>query len=370
MRRTIAAVFACAVIGAAAAIVFLDDEATNQVGKPQTPKPPFPYAVEEIFVDTPDGAARLAGSLTIPHGAGPHPAVVLLSVAGPTDRDQSFAGHKGFLVLADRLTREGYAVARFDDRGAGASTGDYFDASWRMLADDAVAITERLAGDPRIDHARIGLAGMSQGGAVAALAAHGETNLAFIILMSAPGLPGQEALALQLEKTIEASGIDGERAEKYRGLFRDYMGIVTGDPVTEETRDRLRRFLQGPGRALIPPYGFLPRDDEGLINVLLGRWYRSNLFFDPATTYGDISVPTLIIGGGKDFIAPADINVPAIERQLAGAPAASVTTIVIPGLNHLLQDAETGLPTEYASLKSSFSTAAMDEIVKWLNGLN
>lgn len=66
-------------------------------------KSPDPYGVESVVVATNDrDGVTLAGTLTIPVGEGPFPAVVLLSVAGPNDRDQSFAGHAGFRVLAVR----------------------------------------------------------------------------------------------------------------------------------------------------------------------------------------------------------------------------------------------------------------------------
>lgn len=365
VRNFLAFLFVSVLSGVGAALYAMGG-AGAVAAKPQTPRPPYPYTVEEVTVETPDGEARLTGTLTLPAEQGPHPAVVLLSVAGPTDRDQSFAGHAGYNVLADHLTRRGFAVARFDDRGAGASTGEYFEASWDALADDALAIVQTLANDRRTDPRRIGIAGMSQGAAVAAMAATRGEAVAFLILMSAPGLPGEEALFLQLDKTLAVSGIEGAEAERYRELFRDYMEIVKGDPAAPETRSRLLAFLNGPGRALIPPYGFLPQDDEDLADVLLGPWYRSNLLFDPQKTYGGVAVPALIVAGGKDFVAPSDRHAPAIEQLLNGAPTDDVTLVVLPSLNHLLQDAETGLPTEYASLETSFSPDALNAISAWL----
>ena len=82
----------------------------------QTPKMPPPYAREDAVVETTDGA-HLRGTLTVPAGAGPRPAVVLLGVAGPNDRDLTYRGHKGFAVIADALARCGVATLRLDDRG-------------------------------------------------------------------------------------------------------------------------------------------------------------------------------------------------------------------------------------------------------------
>ncbi len=334
--------------------------------KSQTPTPPYPYESENIEVNTEDGKIQIRGTLTIPNGDGPHPAAVLLSVAGPNDRDQAFAGHAGFHVLADHLTRNGYAVARYDDRGVGGSNGNYFNASWNDFAKDALAVTEYLSMNDRIDRSRIGYIGMSQGGAVGALASAQRQDTAFLVLLSAPGLTGEEALRLQLEKTFSALSVKGDRAEKYRALFEEYIQIAKSDPNNSATRKAMSQFMEGPGRALIPPYAFLPKDTEGLVDILLGPWYRSNVLFNPEASYGPLDVPVLAIAGGKDFVAPADKHLPNIMSILCQTSNSHVSSQVYPNLNHLLQEAKTGLPTEYGQLETSFSEQVLDRIVSWL----
>jgi hypothetical protein len=92
--------------------------------RPQDPRPPFPYSQREVAFESVAGV-RLAGTVTIPEGAGPFPAVVLVSGSGPQDRDESIAGHRPFLVLADHLARRGIASLRNDDRGTALSTGNF-----------------------------------------------------------------------------------------------------------------------------------------------------------------------------------------------------------------------------------------------------
>lgn len=333
--------------------------------KPQTPRPPFPYDVETVSVST-DAGVNLGGALTIPKGKGPHPLVVLLSVAGPNDRDQTFAGHAGFHVLADYLTRNGVATARFDDRGVGSSSGDYFNASYEDLRNDALAVASRLKADPRIDPDRIGLAGMSEGGAIAGLAASQSDDIAFAILLSAPGLKGEEALKLQLENMLALSGVSGKEAEQYRHMFSEFIDIVKSDPDAPETRERMRSFLEGPGKALIPPYQFLPEDTEARVDLFLGSWYRSNVMFDPVDAYGSLDIPVLAVGGSLDPIAPPARHLANIERILQSAPADDVAVVTIEGLNHLMQEAQTGLPGEYADLENSFSCEAQKVIGDWI----
>ena len=371
MSRLLTTVTALVVVALGTLVFFLgQDKSVAETPRAQTPTPPYPYAVETFTLPASTPGVTLSGTLTAPKGEGRYPAAILLSVAGPNDRDQSFAGHKGFHVLADYLTRRGVAVARFDDRGAGASTDDYFNASWEDLAKDAVRVAEYLGADPRIDPAKIGYIGMSQGGAVGAMATQakeGATGGAFLILLSAPGLPGEEALKLQLEKTLDVSGVTGTRADKYRALFAEFMEIAKSNPTDPETFTRMKKFLGGPGRSLIPPYQFMPKDADGIARILLGPWYQSNVNFDPDTAYGDIIAPVLAIGGDKDFVAPPDEHLSAIEEILGEARVTDVTVRRLDGLNHLLQEAETGLPTEYAKLENSFSPIALETIGDWIN---
>ncbi len=354
-------------LGSAVAFFFLAERVPFKPPmKPQTPTPPFDYEVREIAVENRDLDITLGGTLTIPNGDGPFPAVILLSVAGPNDRNQAFAGHVGFHVLADHLTRGGIAVARFDDRGIGASTGDYFASSWDDLSTDALAVGASLQAESKISSDAIGFLGMSQGGAVGALATLANKNVSFLILVSAPGLPGEEALKQQLETTLSLSSISGPRAENYRNLFAEFIDIVKSDPSDPSTRERMVEFLEGPGRALVPPYQFVPKDLEGRVDMFLSPWYRSNVLFDPAATYGSLNVPILVLGGSKDVVAPPKYHLANIEKILSDNFMSNVTAVTLPGANHLMQEAETGLPTEYASLENSFSPAALNEITRWI----
>ena len=85
------------------------------------PKPPFPYREEMVSYPNAKAGISLAGTLTLPPGAGPFPAAILITGSGPQDRDETLLGHKPFLVLADYLTRRGVAVLRVDDRGVGGN---------------------------------------------------------------------------------------------------------------------------------------------------------------------------------------------------------------------------------------------------------
>ncbi len=158
--------------------------------RPQEPQPPFPYEALDVEFDNPEAGIRLAGTLTIPAGDGPHPAVVLISGSGPQDRDETVFGHRPFLVLADYLTRRGIAVLRCDDRGIGESTGDFAVATTPDFASDALAAVAFLQNASRSwIPARIGLVGHSEGAIVAPMAAN---RAARYCVRRAPGEYGRE----------------------------------------------------------------------------------------------------------------------------------------------------------------------------------
>ncbi len=100
----------------------------------QEPVAPLPYREEEVGYSA-SVSVQLAGTLTIPAGKGPFPGVLLVTGSGPQDRNESIAGHRPFLVLADYLTRRGIAVLRVDDRGVGRSTGSLAGRSARRQAE-------------------------------------------------------------------------------------------------------------------------------------------------------------------------------------------------------------------------------------------
>ena len=144
--------------------------------RPQEPKPPFPYTEEAVTLISSsklkDGKnVTLSGTLTMPEGAGPFPAVMMLSGSGAQDRNEALMGHKPFLVIADHLTRAGIAVLRVDDRGVGGSTGSVYETTLSENAGDGLVGLEWLRNHAKIDPRRVGLVGHSEGGWMAPIAA-------------------------------------------------------------------------------------------------------------------------------------------------------------------------------------------------------
>ena len=114
----------------------------------QTPTPPFRYTTKDDEIEAAKDA-KLAGTLTLPEGKGPFPAVLLVSGSGQQDRDESIFGHKPFALLADKLARDGIATLRTDDRGIGKTTGPLGNLDTDIA--DAKAAFDWLAKQPEID---------------------------------------------------------------------------------------------------------------------------------------------------------------------------------------------------------------------------
>lgn len=325
------------------------------LNRPQTPQPPFPYSADEVVIDAPDGV-KLAGTLTLPEGEGPHPAVLLITGSGAQDRDETVFGHKPFLVLADALTRRGVAVLRVDDRGVGGSSGPMQDLTTADFASDAAAAAAWLARRPGIDAARVGLIGHSEGGTIAPMVAQAvePPALAFVVLLAGPAVPGGEVLTEQARRFQLARGIDPEVVEANAALQARLMQTVAANADDEgATTSAARALLEeaGVSENLV---------EEGVQQVALA-WTRWFVAHDPRPSLAALDVPVLAIYGGKDVQVPADQNATALREVL---PAAEV--VVLPELNHLLQTAGTGLPDEYAAIEETIDPEALAKIVDWV----
>ena len=174
------------------------------IKRPQEPKEPFPYRVEEVVFKNIDADITLAGTLTLPPAEGTFPAVLLLSGSGAQDRDEAVFGHRPFFVLADYLTRRGISVLRVDDRGVGGSTGNFDEATAVDYAADAISGVAYLKSRKEINHELIGLVGHSEGGMIASMVAAQSPDIAFIVLIASPGMAIKKMEYSERARTLKA----------------------------------------------------------------------------------------------------------------------------------------------------------------------
>jgi fermentation-respiration switch protein FrsA (DUF1100 family) len=336
--------------------------------RPQHPRPPFPYISEELAIEGGAPGVLLAATLLIPEGEGPFPAVVLVTGSGPQDRDETILEHKPFLVIADFLARRGIAVLRYDDRGVAASTGDYQAATTLDFAADAQAALAVLGRRPRIDPAKTGIVGHSEGAIVADIVASRDPAAAFIVLLAGPGLRGEELLYLQGEALARASGASRAEIERAmavnRSLYAAALAPGEGAAAEASVRKAYLAYVDGEGELSGAEREAELRQTETVVASLANPWMRSFLALDPAPYLAALAIPVLAMGGTKDLQVPVDENLAAIRAAIG--PRARLSTLRFEGLNHLFQHAKTGLPSEYGTIEESFAPEALEALAAWI----
>jgi uncharacterized protein len=355
-------------------------EAFEVLASEPTPDPStLGYSVEQVIFPGGSEGVQLAGTLTLPSGAGPFPAIVLMSGSGAQDRDESMrpvTTLKPFALIADALTSAGLAVLRYDDRGVGGSTGDYASATIDELTGDARGALEYLRGRADIDPDRIGLLGHSEGGLYAAKLAATDPAIAFVVGLAAPAVDGV-SLIIEQNGAIQRSGGASEEAialartaaersmpaardgdvEALEASLRDYFGTLWDAASSEE------RAMVGEREA------FIGRQIEGLKERYLSDWFRSFLAYDPGPDWQQVKVPVLGLFGGKDVQVVADQNEPALRAALERAGDPDVEVVVFPDANHLFQSAQNGSIEEYSTLPAAFTPDLLPTLVEWLTSV-
>ena len=331
--------------------------------RPQEPKPPFPYQIEEVKFQ--NGPINLAGTLTLPPGNGPFPAVLLISGSGLQDRDETVFGHKPFWVLADHLSRTGIAVLRVDDPGIGKSAPHPEPPTTADFATDVEAGVTFLKRDDRIG--TVGLIGHSEGGIIAAIVASRRDDIGFVVLMAGPGVPGAELLLKQNERIFDGMGIVGERKETLLTLLDRLFTTLTSDMTEDEMRQQVDEIVRKQFEINgIPPAQQDETQVQAAVEQVLNPWMRYFLAFDPRPALEAIRVPVLALNGELDVQVDAEQNLTAIDAAIEKGGNHNVTLHRLPKHNHLFQRAKTGLVNEYAVIEETISPEVLDLIRDWV----
>jgi uncharacterized protein len=322
---------------------------------------PAPYVEREVSFNNFVAHNQLAGTLSLPNGKGPFPAIVLIAGTGHNGRDEDVWGHKVFLVLADALTRNGIAVLRYDKRGEGGSTGDFDAATTADFTSDAEAAVAWLKTQPPIDASRIGVLGHSEGGIIAPAVAAWDKSVAFVVMIAGPCIRGDKLFVLQSAITAKAYGAPDDYIARRRLFDQELYSAILSAPSESAALDRAKVLVaRGVADKLVDANEAesLPKDDTS-------PWERYFLAYDPAPTLARLTVPVLVLNGSLDVQVPAKENLAAAREALTGNP--NSTVIELQGLNHLLQDAKTGAPSEYNDIEETMSPTALKIITDWLS---
>lgn len=306
---------------------------------------------EEIEVTIPSDGIDLKGSLLLPTGDGSFPALLYVSGSGPIDRNDNIPGQplNNSRRIAEHLASLGIASLRYDKRGVAASGGDYLTAGHYDLVNDASSAVQFLCQHSNIDKNRIIVCGHSEGSIVAPQVAL-KQPLAGIICLS-PFCENMETI-LMMQAVALQNMIDAQRGPK-SWIPRILTTLFNQVKIQKRFIRKVKRTNKDTIR-----FGF---------QKLPAKWFRETFQLKPRDIYSEITIPSLLIGGDKDFQCdPNDVGV------IQGLIGASAEGHVVKNMSHLLRE-ELGEPSIFnyqEQLTQDLMPEVLELIAQWLQSIN
>ena len=267
-----------------------------------------PLQAERVDLDFQSSAGNLSGSLFLPEGDGPFPAVVFLAGSGEQSYLTGWEGEQRswfWPELQAWFAERGHAVYVFDKPGIGRSEGNWRKQNFDDRAANALAAVQMLRAHPDIASSSIGLLGHSQGGWIAVMAAaRAPDGVAFVISLAGPSTSVRQQI---IEDTVNRWQCDQRRAVALRRTGLRMMLSTMG----------------GIGRVV--PAGYLSRIVR----------------YDPADDLAALSQPMLALFASNDIMVMPETNVPRLERYFGRETANRQLNIeTIPELDHFFREGE------------------------------
>ena len=310
---------------------------------------PSKYTEQEIKIG--EGPLALPGTLTLPAGEGPFPAVVLVHGSGPNDRDETMGAVKPFRDLAVGLAAQGIAVLRYEkvtrEHNLKVALNPMFTVNEETV-DDALRAVKLLQTIDEVDASRIFVAGHSQGGMMIPRIADADKDgsIAGVIVISAPAMPLEDLVVIQLKNQLELAKKAGSPAaaqlEQQVALYEQQVELLK-DPQYNASN---------------PPKGF------ALGNPI---WWLDIRNHYTAELLKDQSLPALILQGENDAQVPGS-SLEDFKKALSGRT--NVEYKLYPKVNHTLVEFE-GVSTgaEYA-LPANVPEYLISDIADWIKRSN
>lgn len=265
---------------------------------------------EHREVEVANDDVSLAGSIWIPYSGTPLAGVVMHPGSGASNRDNG--GY--FTPIRTELLTAGYAVASFDKRGVGGSSGQWQDAAIETQARDMLAAVERLSEEPEMGQIPVGLFGHGQGAWVAMEAAAREPEMLFAILSAGSGVTPAEQERYAALKKLEATGASAEEIERSIARYDLMVRLARALTPYDEVEKR---------KAELVPH--LPKNES------IWRFWISILDFAPKSALSRTHVPILGLWGENDGVAPVEES---LEVFRSSVPPNRLTVEVFPGADH------------------------------------
>ncbi len=340
--------------------------------RPQEPVKPYSYFAEDVTFK--NGDIELKGTFTRPNAKGKYPTVVLISGSGPSDRNQTIFGHKTFLVLADLLTRSGIAVLRYDDRGAGKSSGNFFTATLVDHAKDASEAVNYLLSREDVNTDNVGVIGHSLGAEITAIAANYNPNIKHIVLMSGAGNTLENGIYEQTRAIYNQMGASKEGIDLNEDILRAVIQTYKSSANDSLMKINVKAVLE----TFNTKVAAISEKDQELLELsvplnirnfgkLLNPFMRYDLFHNPCDELSKVTIPVFAINGDKDVqVFPQ--NLALIDSALKKSQSKNFKIKLYPNKNHLFQECTKCTVDEYYELEQTISEDVIADLVLWIKG--
>jgi pimeloyl-ACP methyl ester carboxylesterase len=306
-------------------------------------------ATRDEAVQFANGSVTLHGTLTLPAGPPPYPALVLVHGSNALTRDVFGPWWRYFAGL-------GFAVLAYDKRGTGQSTGDWKQADFPTLATDVLAGVRFLEAREDIRSEHIGLWGASQAGWIMPIvAAQASREVAFLIVHAGSGTRVRDQGVLNVQRELRFAGLP----EASVAIGTRYQ--MLDDSVTRAGSgwDKVLRYYEA--HRTEQTWLWPPRSADDWFRA----YYRMLMDFDPSASWKRVTCPVLLFFGELDANVPPRESWPPIQRALRLNGNLNITQKVLPKANHLFLEARTGARDEYPGL-TRFVPGYFDEMARWL----
>ena len=294
------------------------------------------FQEREITVGT--GEWKLPGTLTVPTGPGPFPAVVLVHGPGPNDRDETLYSNHMFKDIAEGLASRGIVVLRYDKRSKvyGEKMSELLFTLQQETADDAVSALALARGEHEVNAKRVFILGHSLGGYAIPRIAERDGKLAGAIFLAANARPIEDVVLDQNEQMLN---------------------LQRADPASQRRLDALRAEV-AKVKNLVPS-----NNNPPVILGLPSAYFLDLKGYNPAAEAKQLSIPMLFLQGERDIqISSKDFDL----WKAALSSRKNVTFDMFPPLNHLFMTGEGApSPTEYR-IPGNVSAQVIDEMAKWI----
>lgn len=317
--------------------------------RPQTPIAPFPYTTEEVSFK--NGEVELHGTLILPENYTKNtPAVVMVTGSGQQNRDEELFDHKPFAVIADALARKGIATLRYDDRFWDNKKEVFANYTTYHLKHDALAAMNML----RERFSNVGILGHSEGGTIALLIAE-EGKADFIVSLAGMVGSGKECLLKQNSVMLSKVGVPSDQVHAYCDALKNgFDQLIAGKAANE---------------IAVPSNldASLTSNLKAAMKQASNPWFLHFLKLDPSKELQKIKCPVLALNGKLDTQVDCEMNLDILKKNLK---TKSKKILALDNLNHLFQNCETGLVTEYGEIEETISPNVLDTISTWINEIN